>query len=125
MDNREFDDIKRLNFENLIWIINIGLSVLNIVGDNCDKRYLSIHDINSKRYASKIFKFTVIVSFFIYLYFFLRNYHDYECCSEDERELYLIRLLSSAFFIAGTICLLYFNFNIKSIDETPDDLGYQ
>ena len=117
MNSREFDDIKRLDFEDFLWIVNIVLSVLNIFGDNCDKNYLKTHDDNWKHNASKIFKITVIVSLFIYLYFFIRNYHDYEKCSENDKNLYLIRLFSSVFFITGTLCLLYFQLNIKSCNK--------
>jgi len=113
MNSREFDDIKRLNFEDFLWVVNIVLSILNIVGDKCDKNYLKTHDDKWKHNASKIFKITVIVSLFVYLYFFIRNYHDYEKCSEKEKNLYLIRLFSSVFFITGTLCLLYFQFNYK------------
>ena len=34
MDSNEISELKRLHFENVIWIVFAGLCILNILGDN-------------------------------------------------------------------------------------------
>ena len=101
-------EIFRLDFENFLWFLFIILSFLNICGDNDDKKYLQSGESYYSREANHIFTFTLAVTFFIYLYFFVRNYKMYEAVSDSRKKLYLIKLLGSSFLIAGTICLWYF-----------------
>lgn len=101
-------EIFRLDFENFLWFLFIILSFLNICGDNDDKKYLKSGESYYSREANHIFTFTLAVTFFIYLYFFVRNYKMYEAVSDSRKKLYLIKLLGSSFLIAGTICLWYF-----------------
>lgn len=43
MDNKNvFEEIKRLNFEDFLWIVFIFLSITNIYGDYNEKEYLKI-----------------------------------------------------------------------------------
>lgn len=120
MDNEKvYEEIKRLNFEDLLWLIFVFLSLLNIYGDYDDKKYLLTNDVKYKKESNKVFTFTLIVAFFIYLYFFARNYNAYKKASPEQKNLYLIKLLGSAFFIAGAICLLYFQINQNSFVGSP------
>jgi hypothetical protein len=104
------NEINRLNFEDIIWGIFIILSILNIVANDKQKKYV----ISNNRYyedsANKISVFVLIVLLCIYLYFFLRNYKMYES-KIDATDTDLIKVVGSIFFILGTICLLYFQIN--------------
>lgn len=64
-------EIERLNFEDLLWGTFAVLSLLNIYGDYDDKEYLKSHNNRYRLESNKVFTFTLIVTFFIYLYFFL------------------------------------------------------
>lgn len=112
-------EIDRLNFENILWIIFIVLSILNIIGDNYEKKYVSFNDIYYKREANKIFEFTLIVTFFIYLYFLYRNYNSMNNVSDDMRGIYEIKFLGSIFLIIGILCLLYFQEKQTSFVGSP------
>lgn len=114
-----YGEIRRLDFENFLWETFIILSLLNIYGDNDDKKYLQSKDNKYKEKSNKIFTFTLIVTFFIYVYFFLRNYNSYEKATESQKNLYLIKLLGSAFLIAGVLCLLYFQTRQTSFIGSP------
>ena len=103
--NKEID---RLNFEDLLLFVFIILCILNIKGDNLEKEYLIYNDSNKKILSNNIFKFTIYISFFIYLYYFFRNYNDYNNISFDKKSLYSVRFFSSVCFIVGTLCLIYF-----------------
>lgn len=111
--NKEFNDLARLNFEDFIWSIYIIIGILNICGDYCEKEYIKKHDYSCKNQANNLFTITVVVTFFIYIYFFARNYNDYKKCSVKNKNLFLTRLLGSSFLIAGSLCLLYFQFAPK------------
>ena len=69
MNNNGFNDLARLNFEDFIWSIFIIIALLNICGDYCEKEYIKKHDYSFKNRASNIFSITVIITFFIYIYF--------------------------------------------------------
>ena len=108
MYNKEFNEIKRLNLENIIWIFFIVLSALNIVGDNEEKKYLETHQENYHNLSNHIFLLTIVLTLFIYIYFFYRNYKAYKEANTKDKQLFLIKLLGSSFLIAGVICLIYF-----------------
>lgn len=101
-------ELKRLNFEDFLWIIFAILCIANVFGDRYDKEYLVTHNKNYQDESNKIFEITLIITFFIYIYFFVRNYHVYETVSEEQKTLYLIKVLGSSFLLAGVIRLIYF-----------------
>lgn len=98
--------IKRLTFENYIWVIFIIISILDIYGDELIKKYLRENDQEADRKAKKIFFSIIIVSLIIYLYFLIRNYSDLQTHPNDDA--YQVRLFGSIFIFVGTLCLFYF-----------------
>lgn len=102
------EEIKRLTFEDYIWIVVAILAFFNIFGDNLQKKYLKTNNINYDKQADKVFLFALGVSFFIYLYFLYRNYNIYKKSSEEEKSKLLVKLIGSSFILAGVICLIYF-----------------
>lgn len=113
------NDLDRLNFENFIWIIFIGLALLNIVGDYLLKEFIKNNNQSDESRANKIFLFVLVVTFFIYLYFFIRNFNALEKANEEDKRVFSIKLLGSAFLIAGVICLIYFQFKQVDFIGTP------
>lgn len=117
---RIFDnDLTRLNFEDYIWIIFIGLGILNIVGDKYLKDYIKTNNKEDEKIANKIFLFILIISLLIYIYFFIRNIYAYEKCNEEEKELFFVKVFGSALVIGGIICLIYFQYNQNDFIGTP------
>lgn len=112
-------EIFRLEFENLLWVIFIMLSLLNIYGDLDDEKFLKTNNTSYKMESNYIFNFTLTVTLFIYLYFFIRNYKKYESIDDSQKDIYLVKLLGSAFLIAGIICLLYFQNQQNSFLGSP------
>lgn len=104
------NELERLNFEDFLWVIFIILVLLNIFGDNLLKSYIKNKSINEKNMADSIFLFTLVITLFIYIYYFIRNFDVYNKAKENEKELFLIKLLGSSFFIAGICCLIYFQY---------------
>lgn len=79
-------EISRLHFEDFLWFLFIILSCLNIYGDYDEELFLEKHNVYYKRESHAIFTFTIMITLFIYLYFFIRNYKAYELASEREKD---------------------------------------
>lgn len=118
MNDSSSDEIKRLKWENTIWIVFAFLCLLNIAGDNDEINYLRRNNINFKREANTIFEFTLTITFLIYLYFFTRNVNQLEK-NQDKKELYEIKVFGSIFLIFGIICLIYFQKKQKNFTGSP------
>lgn len=109
MNNKE-KEIKRLNFEDILWIIFIILSTLNIISNNYQKEYVFSNSQEYEDKANKISIFVLSTLVFIYLYFFIRNKNMYNNKDNPTKEDF-IKVMGSMFFIIGILCLLYFQIN--------------
>lgn len=118
-DKNNDSKINRLKFENILWLIFAIICIMNIYGDNDEIEYLETNDKSYEKKSNEIFKFTLMVTLFIYIYFFLRNLKAYEQATVEEKNLYLIKLLGSSFLIAGVLCLIYFQENETSFVGSP------
>ena len=108
MDYKTKSEIDRLNFEDILWIIFICLSIMNIVANYYQKEYVVF---NYQYYEDKANNISIIVLsilLFVYLYFFLRNYNMYKNKGIDVAKEDFIKVVGSFLFVIGTICLLYF-----------------
>lgn len=115
----EEDELRRLNFENFLWEIVIFLAIANIVGDLADQEYIKTKDPAFQSRANKIFEFTLVVSFLIYIYYLVRNYAFYERATEEEKRRLFIKLLGSILILVGAACLIYFQFVDDAFEGTP------
>lgn len=111
MSNYEENEIKRLNFEDLLWVIFIILSILNIVSNNNQKEYVVSKNQYYEDRANNISMFVLTVLLFVYLYFFTRNYRMYKNKMSNATRKDFVKVMGSIFFIIGTLCLLYFQVN--------------
>lgn len=118
-NTKNISEINRLKFEDFIWLVFAILCIANIYGDDNEIAYL---ETNNKSYDNKsdmIFEITLFITLLIYIYFFLRNYKAYEKASEEDKNLYAIKLLGSSLLIAGILCLLYFQTKQTSFVGSP------
>ena len=114
-----YDDLKRLNFEDFIWLLFASLAFLNIFGNYNDKEYIITGNNEFKNKSNKLFELTLIMTLLIYGYFFIRNYYFYETTKKENKELYSIKVLGTSFLIAGIVCLIYFQFKQDSFIGSP------
>lgn len=119
MDNKKLNELKRLNFEDIIWLVFIFLSFCNIIGNHFDKDFITTNSLESKTKANSIFLFALTFTFFLYIYFFIRNYHSYQNTSPKYKLLYMIKVLGSIFLIVGVLCLVYFQKNNDDFIGSP------
>ena len=119
MNNDDINLIKRLNFENLIWICFIIISVLDIYGDELIKKSLTNKDTKCRKKANKLFLGITSFSILIYIYFLMRNYSD---CKKYKTESYQVRLVGSILILTGTICFLYFQLTTTYQNDSPSNI---
>lgn len=110
MNEEQTKEIKRLNFEDILWCIFIILSILNIVSNKLQKEYVISNNEFYEDKANNISIKVLIILIFIYLYFFLRNYNMFKN-KDKPTDTDLIKVIGSLFFVFGAICLLYFQIN--------------
>lgn len=118
-DKETLNELKRIKFENFLWFVFAALCIINIYGDYNDEEYLKTHNNAFKTRSNYIFEFTLIVTFLIYVYFFLRNYKAYNKATVEDKQLYSIKLLGSCFLLAGVLCLIYFQTKQTSFVGSP------
>ena len=110
MNNEKFREINRLYFEDILWFIFIGLSILNIVSNNLQKEYVITEE---QLYENKVNNISIKVLttlVFVYLYFFIRNINMYKN-KDNPTDIDLVKVIGSLLFVIGAICLLYFQVN--------------
>lgn len=114
MAETTLEEIRRLNFEDLLWVIFIILAILDIVGDRKQKEYLRSSNIQKAKDAKRIYITIVVITVLLYLYFVARNYYFYKLSihTEDER-IEFIRYIGSIALLGGSFLLLYYQVNTK------------
>lgn len=112
-------ELRRLDFENFLWVIFIFLAVLNIIGDLDDQDFIRNGNKEKQIEANKIFEFTVSVTIFIYIYYLLRNYAFYVNADGKTKEQLFIKLFGSVLLLVGALCLLYFQKIESGFEGTP------
>lgn len=114
-----YDKLKDIKIEDIIWVIFIILSILSIYGNYLEKIYLKTNNKEYDNTANKIFEFTLIITLIAYLYFLYRNYIIYNNIEDSKKELYSYKVLGTLFLVIGILILLYFQEEQKSFVGSP------
>lgn len=112
--------IRRLSFENWIWIIFVVISLLSIVGDELIKNSIITGNKQNDFLAKNLFTLILIITLLIYFYFIMRNYNDMQDNIGDQK--YQIRFIGSLFIFVGAICLLYFQIKSSTVTESLSNI---
>lgn len=112
--NNNDSELRRLDFENILWIIFVFLSIMNIVSNNYQKDYVVSSNQFYEDKAKNISICVLTVLVFVYLYFFIRNYNMYNSKMGVATREDLVKLMGSMFFVLGALCLLYFQVNSEN-----------
>lgn len=102
-----------LNIEDLGSLIFIFLGILNIYGDLLQKKFIISGNVKDRDDADKVYLLVLIIAFLLYSFFFYRNYRRYKLMSGKNKQLFSIKLLSSALVLAAVVCSIYFQINNK------------
>ena len=119
--NSNYDELKRFTYQDIASIIFVVASVLNIIASDKEKEYIISNDIKDKNIANIIYMIVLLILIILYLYFIKANNEAYQNCSNRDREIFLIRLYGSVFFLVGGLCFLYFRINdINNIQSSVE-----
>ena len=105
--------IKEIETDELIWIIFIILSIINIYGDELYKKSLTTNNQKSN-ITKQIFLLTAISSLLIYFYFLSNSYKELQ--NTDNIELQKTKITGIILIIIGNILIIYFNINEKETE---------
>ncbi len=103
--NNNEELIKRLSFENFIWVVYLVIAIFNIYGDELIKKSIREEDYEASEMAKNIFLIILGVTFLINLYFLSRNYSDLS--KDPENESLQIRFVGSCLLLLATSCFIY------------------
>lgn len=107
-------ELSRLQFEDYLWLFYGSIIIANIFGNYYEKEYLKTHNKAYDIKSNTIFETILILTFFIYIYLFLRNYNNYQKASPNEKNIYLIRTFGAIFLIIGILCFIYYQDELRT-----------
>ena len=110
MDDTIIKELKRLSFEDIISLIFITCSILNLMGNNNQKKYLVSNNKEYEQNANNLYIIGLILTFLIYIYFFSRNIRMYNN-KDNPTNKDMVKVIGSFLLIIGVLCLLYFQVN--------------
>ena len=109
---------KEITIDEWIWVIFIILSIMNILGDELEKKFYKEKDISSKNLSKSIFTLTVLTSFFIYIYLSYRQYQELNKNINKNINIYKLRYFASILVVIASSLYLYCQLTNKE-DENP------
>ena len=108
------NELKKFTYQDIISIVFVVASILNIIASDKEKEYIFSKDIKDRNTANVIYIIVLLVLIILYIYFIKVNYQEYNKCNNYEKNKNLIRLYGSIFFLIGSLCFLYFRINDKN-----------
>ena len=108
---------KELTIDEWIWVIFIILSIMNILGDELEKKFYKEKDISSKNLSKSIFTLTVLVSFFIYIYL---SYRRYQVIQRNKQENKSTNICETRFFASILVVIASFLYLYCQLTDKED-----
>ena len=110
MNSQLMDKLKELRFEEMVWILYIGIIIFSFYSNSLEKHFFCYHDISSKEkyQRSLILIFSILI--IVYLSFFKSSYEDIlnlsdKDTSKKKKLVWLSFLASFLITISGVIYL--------------------
>ena len=117
-NNIDIERVSELVIDEWIWVIFIILSVLNISGDELEKKYCYYHQETAKTNSKKIFKLTVFSSFLIYCYLAYKNCCKYQKLKLHNKDTSLIGTRCIGSILVVIASFLFLTAQLKSEEPT-------
>lgn len=114
--------LKQLKEEDFIWLIYFFIVIFALVANRFEENFLLTQNKSSQKNAQKITTTILIVAFFIYLYFTLVAFDNFEYLkqngnSKDVKVAFERLIANILFLVAGAIAIYAdFDSNTSSID---------
>lgn len=118
MNNKDIERARELVIDEWIWIVFIILSILNISGDELEKKYCYYHIEKEKLRAKNIFTLTVFVSFLIYVYLAYKNCNKYKKAKLANQDTSVISARSIGSILVVIASTLFLTAQLKDTKAT-------
>ena len=116
MNNDVLKKLKQLKIEDFIWTIAIGVALLNFYSNHFEREYVTTNSKTAQRKFREINVTILITTTLVSLYFVANVYSDYK--NSDNKEEYLLPLISNVLFLIGGAILLYSAITDGNIDDS-------
>ena len=103
--NNPYTEIKNFTKSDIVSIIFVIASILNIIASDKEKEYIISKDIKDKNTAYNIYIVVLSTLIVLYICFININYKTYK--NNQDKDNSLIRLYGSIFFLIGGLCAFY------------------
>ena len=111
--------IRELKIDEGIWILFIMLSIANIFGDECEKKFYQYDSLSSEKKAKAIFFISLFISFFIYCYLDYQKLGKYYEAKRKGADTTVcgIRFLGETLVVIATLLFLY----CQIVEQNPEN----
>ncbi len=114
------DRLKKIDIENYIWVIYIGIIILSWYANSKEKKYLIYNDLKSRKEYQNLMIFIFTILLIVYYYFTKDSYNDIKGLSEEDsikkKNLTYISFIGSLLILISGILFLF----IAIVDDNID-----
>lgn len=114
------DRLKKIDIENYIWVIYIGIIILSWYANSKEKKYLIYNDLKSKKEYQNLMIFIFTILLIVYYYFTKDSYNDIKGLNEEDsikkKNLTYISFIGSLLILISGILFLF----IAIVDDNID-----
>ena len=114
------DRLKKIDIENYIWVIYIGIIILSWYANSKEKKYLIYNDLKSRKEYQNLMIFIFTILLIVYYYFTKDSYNDIKGLSEEDsikkKNLTYISFIVSLLILISGILFLF----IAIVDDNID-----
>ena len=114
--NDFYKDFEKIEIDNMIALIFIILSIINIIGDEEKKKYIKTNDERYNQNANRLFVLVQLVTTIVCVFFVYRNYNNLK---NENSSINEIRLIGSILIFVGSLLILITQTNDNSINNFP------
>ena len=121
MVNEELDrKLKQLKIEDFIWVIYIGIILLNWYSNSLERQYFVNNDVQSKEKYRQILILIFSILIVVYLYFLKDSYDDIKNIdlydSDKKKKLIFLSFIASLLIAISGFIFLYIAVQDENID---------
>jgi len=112
--------INKINIENFVWLIYIGIICLNWYANKVEKEYFINNNLKSRNEYRKLMLLIFIILNIIYFYFFIDSYNELKKIkptdSEQKKNLVFLSFIGSLLIFISGLIFIYIIIKDESID---------
>ena len=112
--------INKINIENFVWLIYIGIICLNWYANKVEKEYFINNNLKSRNEYRKLMLLIFIILNIIYFYFSIDSYNELKkikpTYSEQKKNLVFLSFIGSLLIFISGLIFIYIIIKDESID---------